>query len=84
MFAVMSNENQFAKVEIHLEKFASNRRNVAQCCYKSRRIYFPWEIAKLSFDIEKETRTSGTYRCQIQNVHKSVKFLSPLMEKYGI
>ena len=71
----MSDENQLSEVKIHLEKVASNGRNAATSLLEPT---FLWEIAQLSFDIEKETRTSGTYRYRIQTVCENVKFLSLL------
>ena len=85
---MVSNENQFAKVELHLGKSYLKVGVVASRSYAAQR-QNPSKSVKISCYMEKETwksrfqetRTSGTYRYQIPNIHKTVKFLSLLSQK---
>ena len=79
----MSITESVPKVLEHLEKIALKVGVVASCSYVTQR-QNPYKILKFSFILEsetwksefQETRTFGTDRYQIQNIHKTIKFLS--------
>ena len=86
----MSVTESVPKVLEHLEKSALKVGVVASRSYVTQR-QNRQEIVNFSIDMGKETwknefqetRTSGTDRYQIQNIRKTIKFLSLLSQKYG-